>query len=110
MTDFKHTVCPCGAHMLWAVSINGKPQPFDAEPSEKGNVVLQHVEEGKPPVARVIPAAELAKLRALATSTGEVLKLFVAHHATCPRVAEFKRGGKKGSATQAKVFGEIPTQ
>lgn len=108
MTDFKHTVCPCGAHMLWAVSVNGKPQPFDAEPSERGNVALDYKVEGEPPIARVVPAATLAVYREDARRKGEVLKLYVAHHATCPRAREFHRKGNRGSATQEKVFGEVP--
>ena len=58
-----HSRCRgCDASMIWAVTINGRPQPFDVEPSEKGTVLLVHKEAGKPPIANVVTSNERLKL------------------------------------------------
>jgi len=77
--------------MVWAVTVNGKPQPFDSEPSEKGTVLLEEKSGHEPPVARVVTAKNRATVEAEYAGRGETLKLFVPHHATCPKVREFKR-------------------
>jgi len=100
------SICPCGAKILWAVTVNGKAQPLDAETSEKGNIGID--ESQNPPVARVIPKAQLEDLR---LEFGENLRLYVAHHATCPKAAEFRKtpqGRAGGSTTDAGVFGDVP--
>jgi hypothetical protein len=93
MSSWKRTRCPCGQDMLWAVSINNKPQPFDAEPSEKGSVLLEEKSGHEPPVARVVTAKNRPAIEAEFAARGETLKLYVPHHATCQRVKDFKTGG-----------------
>jgi len=101
------STCPCGAKMVWALSINGRPQPLDAEPSEKGNIFLD--EETEPPVARVLPKDVLEAWKREAERKKIPLRLYTAHHGTCPRAAEFRMRGK-GSMTGAGVFGEVPKE
>ena len=31
----------CGAPVLWVTTFHGNPMPLDAEPSDKGNIVLR---------------------------------------------------------------------
>lgn len=82
----------CKAEMVWALTVKGNRQPFDPEPTEEGTYLLEHKEQGKPPVARHQDAAARETLRRQAAARGEPLKLFVPHHATCPSRAQFRKG------------------
>lgn len=101
-------ICPCGAAIVWARSVNGKPQPLDAKPDPKGNIVLDL--DTEPPTARVVSKSVLETYRREAAAKGIELELYTAHHGTCPRADEFrKRGENKGkSVTGSGVFGPIP--
>jgi hypothetical protein len=69
----------CRARILWAISeASGKPIPLDAEPTEKGNIVVVNGT-----VARYVRAAERATIAAQS--------LYVSHFATCPNAAQHRR-------------------
>lgn len=70
----------CHAPIIWAKTQKGKPMPLDAEPSEKGNIVLTDgvaVYLTKEALAHVPPAP------------GE--RRYVSHFATCVDAAKFRR-------------------
>ncbi len=102
--------CPCSAEIVWAQSVNGKAQPFDLVPAERGNVaIFEDLVGFEGAQARVVPRATLEAIRAAAKRAGEPPpQHYVAHHSTCPRAAEFHRSGTGGSATAAGTFGEAP--
>lgn len=85
----------CKAPMLWAVTVNGKRQPFDPEPTEEGTYLLSHEQQGRPPVARHQDEAARETLRKQAATRGEPLRLFVPHHATCPEREKFRKGKRR---------------
>lgn len=58
----------CRAPIVWAVTPNGARQPLDSEPAKR--VVLDIGVE--PPLARVVDT-------------------YMPHHATCPKVAQFRK-------------------
>lgn len=68
----------CGAPMIWAKTVNGSLQPFDAEPSEKGNVVI------KDGIAHVIKED-------LFSEEAPEGQRFMPHHATCPEAKKFRK-------------------
>lgn len=79
----------CGATMVWAVTVNGKNQPFDPEPAEKGNRALISRGRGEPPLA--VALTDLGDgLRLAAERHG--IALYTPHHATCPERQRFTKG------------------
>lgn len=51
------TTCrSCGARIFWAVSINGKPTPMDAEPVGKASVLKVNPNDPVTPVFKVVDA------------------------------------------------------
>lgn len=64
----------CRAVIVWAVTVNGKPIPLDAEPEPGGNVRVTERES----------AAPLAEVLGPLERTLEVGPLYMPHHATCP--------------------------
>lgn len=70
----------CGAAIEWRKTTNtGRPAPFDAEPSENGNVRF-HMG-----TATILNRADAEEARAL----GE--NLHVSHFATCPNAGEHRK-------------------
>lgn len=61
----------CGAEIIWARTVNGKPQPFDATPT-KGTILSAVAPEDAP---------ELADLEG---PFAKVVDVWMPHHATCP--------------------------
>ena len=87
----------CGAEIVWALSERGRPQPVNVEREERGNIMLVHRENGQPPTAKVLSAEERATLArshefnlARGIDDGND-KLYLAHHATCPQGAAWRR-------------------
>jgi hypothetical protein len=68
----------CSAPILWAVTINDKFMPVDAEPSPDGNVEL--IEEGRIRRAIVHTQPLLAPI-----------SLHKPHWATCPNASEHRK-------------------
>lgn len=67
----------CGKPMLWVRSrATGNAMPLDAEPSERGNVLVD--DDG------------LADVHRSPVAGGRL-----AHHVTCPAAASFKKGGMR---------------
>lgn len=80
--------------MLWAVTTNGKPQPFDPEPLEEpgsgDRVLVKRLEDA--PLA--LSMADLNDgIRLAAQRHG--LAFYRPHHATCPERDRFKGPRKK---------------
>lgn len=74
----------CGALIIWTTNVvTGKRMPVDAEPTERGNVVLVTGNDG--PEARVLTRDELVRRP---TTRG----LYLSHFATCATVANFRKG------------------
>lgn len=70
------TTCrSCGAPIVWCVTPAGNRMPVDADPSPRGNLVL----EGE--LARVVPAPDLLDRRPRHTS----------HFATCPNADQHRK-------------------
>jgi hypothetical protein len=67
----------CSAEIVWAETVNGKKQPFDAKP-EKRNIIAYDPSAGKT-LARVVDT-------------------YMPHHATCPAAASFRRPRPKAGA------------
>ena len=86
MKTAKCSAKSCGADIIWAETESGKRMPFDAQPHPDGRWFLDD-------------SGTLAKTR-----TGAPLALYIPegsesqretrkpHHATCPAVAEFRKG------------------
>ena len=82
----------CRAAIEWAVSRNGKRQPFDAEPVPEGTYLLVHRKgPGEPAEAQFQKKAAREELAAYAAERGSELRLFMPHHATCPDAAAWRR-------------------
>lgn len=84
----------CDAPILWAATVNGKPQPLDADPDPAGNIRLtggyKPTRRGALPACAVIPKKELEP-----SLLGEVPgERYMPHHATCPFAYEFRREAK----------------
>lgn len=63
----------CGADIIWARTSSGRNIPVDADPTPDGNVELT----GTTVVVHPGPVPDL--------------ELRMAHHATCPQAAEWRR-------------------
>jgi hypothetical protein len=68
----------CGAAIKWAVTVNDKFMPVDAEPSENGNVEL--IEDGRVRRAIVHTQPLLAPI-----------PLHTSHFVTCPEADDHRR-------------------
>jgi hypothetical protein len=87
----------CRAEIEWAVTETGKRIPIDSERRREGNILLEHREVGRPPIARVLTREQVdahrrthAENLARGLDTGSA-DLFVSHFATCPNAAQHRR-------------------
>lgn len=76
----------CGQPVIWAVTAALKDMPVDAEPAAGGNVQLER-RYGQKPLARVLGVAQ---------QFGKTLRL--AHFATCPHAASWRRRSRKAGS------------
>jgi hypothetical protein len=67
----------CGAKIIWAVTVNDKRMPVDAEPNEKGNIEL---------IDRGFIAAIVHSQPPLAAET-----LYTSHFVTCPNAEKHRK-------------------
>ena len=70
----------CGASIMWCATPSGKSMPVDAEPSDRGNMV---VENGR--VTAVVASDAVEEMR----SHG--YKLHTSHFATCSNAKQHRR-------------------
>lgn len=77
--------CPdCGARIIWPRSAaNGTPMPLDANPSDRGNVMLHKGSSGT--LAAVVTPRAAAGARAAGQDT------YLSHGATCPFADRWRR-------------------
>jgi hypothetical protein len=68
----------CGASITWALTVNGKRMPVDAEPSENGNVEL--ITDGRYVLAVVHSQPPMISK-----------PLHVSHFVSCPDADEHRR-------------------
>jgi len=68
--------------MIWAITESGKRNPFDAEPSPKGNSALALGADGIVR-SRVVPKDQRAGMFSE--------PLYLSHFATCPEAERFRR-------------------
>lgn len=84
----------CGAPIQWAVTEKGKSMPVDLQPSEDGNILLQH-REGKVPIALYLNEKEKQQLIDALDQRQQRHRLFLSHFVTCKQAASWrKKGGK----------------
>lgn len=70
--------------MLWAVTINGRPQPFDPEPDADGEFVLVKRREDAAGAGAPL-ALSISKLGLFADGVlAADAATYVPHHASCP--------------------------
>jgi hypothetical protein len=84
----------CGARMLWCVTINGNPQPFDVEPVDGGEFVLlsrHHVGDGSPLALAVTHLDDDAR----GQLPNAVVARHMPHHATCPEAGQFRKASSE---------------
>jgi hypothetical protein len=77
----RETCRSCPALIIWAVTVNGKAMPVDAEPVDGGNVALRWT-EGK-------VYAEVLSVTRQATRVRGTLRM--SHHATCPQGGAWRK-------------------
>ena len=99
MPDFCRS---CKAKVVWALTEKGKRMPVDAEPAVGGTIVLEHTQQGKPPLARVVSGEELSTMRRQEESRGEELRLFKSHFATCPDRGKWRKKERKAKGMNGK--------
>lgn len=86
MADFEVENCrTCHAQVIWAVTVNARAMPVDAEPAPGGNVQLE-ARPGLQPLARVLPVAKQFGKKDLHTS----------HFARCPQAERWRSGRRSG--------------
>jgi hypothetical protein len=79
---FKVDTCgSCHRPIIWAMTINAKPMPVDAEPPLSGGNVELEWRAGGSPIARVLPVAKQFGKH----------DLRLPHHATCPQGATWRK-------------------
>jgi len=81
----------CGAAIVWAVTPEGKRQPFDRVPDSKGNRVLLGRGPDRPPLA--LPINVLVGGPEEPRNLNDGLRgqvAYMPHHATCPFVEDFR--------------------
>jgi len=87
----------CQAPILWACTVNGKPQPLDLEPDPAGNIWLipqfAETDRGWLQECRVIPKAE----REASSLLPEQSPRYMPHHATCPDAESFRHPKRRAS-------------
>jgi len=76
----------CGAKILWAVTEKGKRMPLDAEPSEAGNIFLQHRPNQNP-----LAVYTTEEQRKATKGTLMEHRLFTSHFATCPQAKKWRK-------------------
>ena len=90
----------CKAAIVWARSVKGKAQPFDATPERRIiNAILPPASVRAEKRSVITYDAATGEHRAivvdtwpmLGSITGEEVDAYMPHHATCPRVARFRR-------------------
>lgn len=76
----------CGAAILWAVTLDERAIPLDAEPNDAGNIAMtgrqSRTRRGMPG-----PECEVAGPVGLFP---DGRKRYMPHHATCPEVEQFR--------------------
>jgi len=76
----------CGAPIIWAITVNGKPQPFDAMPHEDGNALLEE---------RNITRDGHVHVELHARSSDPLFDagkpIYMPHHATCEHADQWRR-------------------
>jgi hypothetical protein len=76
---------------VWAETPSGASQPFDRMPGdEKGSRVLIGRGPGAPPLA--VPANVIRFSDEEVTREVREHALYTPHHATCPAVADYRKG------------------
>lgn len=74
----------CGAEIVWTETTRGRRMPVDAEPSERGNVLVAGLKPEPMPKAYVYGSLEALQLR------DQGVELHAAHHATCPNADDWR--------------------
>lgn len=71
----------CGASVVWVETEHQKAMPIDAEPSPKGNLVLEPVDASKPSLrtVHVQRGSDAAGPR------------YLSHFSTCPQARKWRR-------------------
>ncbi len=89
MTGDRSVCSECDAPILWAATVNGKPQPLDAEPNDAGNLRLtdEYVSTRMGALQRVLVIKKGDQLGLL----GEEGPRYMPHHATCPYADRFRK-------------------
>lgn len=86
----------CRAPILWALTINGRTQPFDPEPNPEGDFVLirrlDSLSDGEHPLAVSHSRLGLGGDEILAAGAAT----YMPHHATCPARKEFADARDQG--------------
>lgn len=77
----------CGADIVWAVTVNKRPIPLDAQPVEGGNIRLTGTtvtayNKRRGPECEVVVQAGLLD---------EVEPRYISHFATCPHADELRK-------------------
>lgn len=77
----------CHAPILWALTVNDKPQPLDAEPNDAGNLRLldEFIATDRGVVQRVVV------VKPGTMEFGDSGARYMPHHATCPHADQFRR-------------------
>jgi hypothetical protein len=70
----------CGAEIEWA-KLNGKPHPFDQDPTKDGTHEICETSEGNVAMYHTKQAR------------GYGQRLVKSHFATCPKAGQFRKGG-----------------
>lgn len=81
----------CGANILWAETEKGKRIPIDPTPVVDGNMRLIVRENHLPPLALVVPYAQLERIGTLREMKGDPEELFKSHFATCPNASKHRK-------------------
>lgn len=79
----------CGAPMIWTITIHGKKQPVNTEPSRDGNLVLLKRGAGDGDAPLSLSVAQLSdEAREVLHERG--VACYLPHHATCPARKQFQ--------------------
>lgn len=81
----------CGAEIVWGETPDGRRQPFDREPSEKGNRVLLGRGPDRAPLALSLSLLSDDALGGALHEQVRAEAAYVPHHATCPDRDRFRR-------------------
>lgn len=73
----------CGAAIFWAVSVNSKLMPIDAEPVQDGNVLVN--------ISRSNPDKKTCVVLKHGVEKPKDRRLFRSHYQTCPNAKAHRR-------------------